>query len=72
MSLETIACPFCSCPVKVNNYGNGWVGICCHRVCYNSDLPPSMKYTENIEYTKKNGSKRFVHETHHGHENNRS
>lgn len=66
MSLETIACPFCSRPVKVNNFGSGWVGICCHGVCYNSNLPPSMKHAENIQDTKKNGFKRFVLETPHG------
>jgi hypothetical protein len=37
-----VICPVCSCPVDIRRYGEGWIGICCNKVCYNSDRPPSF------------------------------
>jgi hypothetical protein len=55
-----VICPFCSCPVDIKRFGEGWLGICCNKVCYNSDRPPSVKRTESAKPTKISVSGKMV------------
>jgi hypothetical protein len=42
-----VICPICSYPVNIIKFGNGWLGTCCNKICYNSPMPPSVKLTES-------------------------
>jgi hypothetical protein len=68
MCAEKVVCPFCSNSVDIYKFGDGWVGTCCHGVCYNSHLQPSIKLTKDIK--GKNGFERFVLKTSHKHVKN--
>lgn len=59
MTLAKVVCPFCSCPVNIKKFGNGWVGICCREIIYNSAQPPVATIQENVEATKNIVSKRL-------------
>lgn len=40
MNMIIIKCPHCGKEIELIEYGNGWLGVCCDRVVYNSQLPP--------------------------------
>lgn len=58
MPSAEVVCPFCSCPVNIKKFGNGWVGICCREVIYNSAQSPVTTMPGNVETTKNIVSKR--------------
>jgi len=38
--MHTIKCPFCGGEVKLVSYGDGWIGLCCDKIVYNSSRLP--------------------------------
>ena len=49
MPLAKVICPFCSCSVDIMRFGDGWVGICCDKIIFNSELLPlSDLLKENV------------------------
>jgi len=49
MDSAKVICPFCSCPVQIKKFGNGWVGLCCREIIYNSDQLPRTKLPEDLK-----------------------
>jgi len=48
MSSTNILCPICFRSVDVKKFGDGWVGVCCQEIVYNSVLPPVTLIPENM------------------------
>jgi len=59
MNSSKIICPFCSCPVQLKKFGNGWVGLCCHEIIYNSDQLPRTTVPKDLETARNINSQRL-------------
>jgi hypothetical protein len=42
-------CPFCGKSVKLMQLGEGWVGMCCKQIVYNSRMLPGTTLVDNVE-----------------------
>ena len=65
MNSAKVICPFCSCLVQVKKFGNGWVGLCCREIIYNSDQLPRTKLPEDLETAGNISSQWLFHDHHH-------
>jgi hypothetical protein len=43
--MNKIICPSCDREIKVIPYGDGWLGMCCGKIIFNSKWPPSHSDT---------------------------
>jgi len=56
-----VICPTCFSSVNVKRYGDGWVGICCGEIIYNSNRQPYyISATRGACSTDSEGSNHFV------------
>ena len=65
MNSAKVICPFCSCPVQIKKFGNGWVGLCCHEIIYNSDQLPRTTVPKILETARNISSQRLFRDSHH-------
>jgi len=59
MSPAKVICPVCSNFVNIKKFGNGWLGLCCREIVYNSVQLPRTKLTENVKTSINIISKQF-------------
>lgn len=59
MSPAKVICPVCSNLVNIKIFGNGWLGLCCREIVYNSDQSPQTTVTENVKTSINIISKQF-------------
>ncbi|MBA4418781.1 MAG: hypothetical protein C0392_12865 [Syntrophus sp. (in: bacteria)] len=49
-----IKCPYCGKKVKPIQYGNGWIGLCCDNIVYNSpNLPEYDSDCPEMEHKRR-------------------
>jgi hypothetical protein len=53
MYQTNITCPICYSNINIKKFGDGWIGICCDEIIYNSDQLPWTEIPETVKTEKK-------------------